>query len=122
VPPFPGIFVSTETGQVFTAMAHFCLETRSDIAPFFRIAYSPIANRCIATFIVDDSARVAHEGASATMKIAVLGLGYVGCTAVACISSQGHQVVGIDVGRSPIHEPGIDELLAKPMLQASFPP
>lgn len=56
------------------------------------------------------------------MKIAVLGLGYVGCTAVACIASQGHQVVGIDVntkkvdmiaaGRSPIREPGIDELLA----------
>lgn len=56
------------------------------------------------------------------MKIAVLGLGYVGCTATACIASQGHHVVGIDVankkvdmiaaGRSPIHEPGIDELLA----------
>ncbi len=56
------------------------------------------------------------------MKVAVLGLGYVGCTAVACIASQGHSVVGIDVstkkvdlvaaGRSPIHEPGIDEMLA----------
>ncbi len=55
------------------------------------------------------------------MKIAIFGLGYVGCTAVACITSQGHHVVGIDVsgkkveairaGRSPIHEPGIDELL-----------
>lgn len=50
-------------------------------------------------------------------------MGYVGCTAAACISSQGHTVVGIDVsskkvdainaGLSPIHEPGIDELLAK---------
>lgn len=57
------------------------------------------------------------------MKVAVLGLGYVGCTAVACIASQGHEVVGIDVseakvglvrqGLSPIHEPGIDEMLAK---------
>lgn len=57
------------------------------------------------------------------MKVAVLGLGYVGCTAVACIASQGHSVVGIDVseskvalvndGVSPIKEPGIDELLAK---------
>jgi len=56
------------------------------------------------------------------LKIAVLGLGYVGCTAVACIGSQGHQVVGIDtnadkvdmIGRgfSPIHEPGIAELLS----------
>jgi GDP-mannose 6-dehydrogenase len=67
-------------------------------------------------------ARASLQKASSTMKIAVLGLGYVGCTAVACIASQGHQVVGIDVnaskvdmisaGRSPIREPGIDELLA----------
>lgn len=56
------------------------------------------------------------------MKIVIFGMGYVGCTAAACISSQGHSVVGIDVspkkvdainaGVSPIHEPGIDELLA----------
>ena len=57
------------------------------------------------------------------MKIVIFGMGYVGCTAAACISSQGHNVVGIDVskkkvdtindGLSPIHEPGIDELFAK---------
>ena len=57
------------------------------------------------------------------MKVAILGLGYVGCTAAACISSQGHSVIGIDVsdakvamigsGRSPIKEPGIDEMLEK---------
>lgn len=56
------------------------------------------------------------------MKIVIFGLGYVGCTAAACIASQGHSVVGIDVsakkvetikaGLSPIREPGIDELLA----------
>lgn len=56
------------------------------------------------------------------MKVAVLGLGYVGCTAIACISSQGHQIVGIDVsaakadaireGKSPIREPKVDDLLA----------
>ncbi len=55
------------------------------------------------------------------MKIAVLGLGYVGCTAVACIGSLGHEVVGIDVsatkvnmiarGISPISEPGIEAML-----------
>lgn len=57
------------------------------------------------------------------MKVAVLGLGYVGCTAIACIGSQGHHIVGIDVsaakvdaiqeGRSPIKEPQVDELLAE---------
>lgn len=56
------------------------------------------------------------------MKVVIFGLGYVGCTAAACIASQGHTVHGIDVskakvdalnaGRSPIVEPGIDELLA----------
>ena len=55
------------------------------------------------------------------MKIAVLGLGYVGCTALGCITSQGHEVVGIDVspakvdtlnaGRSPVFEPGLDDLV-----------
>lgn len=57
------------------------------------------------------------------MKVAIFGLGYVGCTAAACISSEGHMVVGIDVspakvdliksGRSPISEPGVDEMLGK---------
>ena len=56
------------------------------------------------------------------MKVAVFGLGYVGCTSVACMASQGHTVVGVDVnprkveqvaaGLSPIFEPGIDDMLA----------
>jgi GDP-mannose 6-dehydrogenase len=55
------------------------------------------------------------------MKVAVFGLGYVGCTALACIGSQGHELVGIDVsskkadmiarGLSPIAEPGVDDML-----------
>jgi len=57
------------------------------------------------------------------VKVAIFGLGYVGCTAAGCITSQGHQVVGIDVsegkvaainaGRSPVHEPGLGELIAE---------
>jgi GDP-mannose 6-dehydrogenase len=57
------------------------------------------------------------------MNIAIYGLGYVGLTAAACLTSEGHQVFGIDVsqqkvnqinaGISPIREPGLDELLAK---------
>jgi GDP-mannose 6-dehydrogenase len=57
------------------------------------------------------------------MKIAILGLGYVGVTAAACLSSQNHDVIGIDpnptkvdcvlAGRSPITEPGIGELIAE---------
>ncbi len=57
------------------------------------------------------------------MKIAVLGLGYVGCTAIACLTRQGHEVVGIDVsadkvaaiagGKSPISEPMVEDMLGE---------
>jgi GDP-mannose 6-dehydrogenase len=55
------------------------------------------------------------------MKVAIFGLGYVGLTAAACITKQGHAVLGFDVnegkveqinrGESPIKEPGVEELL-----------
>ena len=57
------------------------------------------------------------------MNIAIFGLGYVGLIAAGCLTSQGHHVFGIDVsekkvdavnaGRSPIVEPGLEDLLGK---------
>jgi GDP-mannose 6-dehydrogenase len=55
------------------------------------------------------------------MRVAVFGLGYVGLTAAGCLTREGHQVFGVDVsqekiqriskGRSPIAEPGLEDLL-----------
>jgi GDP-mannose 6-dehydrogenase len=57
------------------------------------------------------------------MKVSVFGLGYVGSVSAASFAADGHEVVGVDVnadkvaavnaGRSPIVEPGLDQLLAK---------
>src|SRR5437870_8486058 len=57
------------------------------------------------------------------MKVSVFGLGYVGSVSAAAFAADGHHVVGIDVnpdkvgsvnaGRSPIVEPGLDDLLAR---------
>ncbi|MFG1212130.1 nucleotide sugar dehydrogenase [Xanthobacter flavus] len=57
------------------------------------------------------------------MKIAILGLGYVGLAAAGCLTKQGFDVVGVDVsegkvkdvnaGISPIAEPGLGDLIAE---------
>jgi UDPglucose 6-dehydrogenase len=55
--------------------------------------------------------------------VAVIGTNYVGLVTAVCLASLGHRVVGIDIdackvarlsrGEMPIHEPGLDTLLAE---------
>lgn len=56
-------------------------------------------------------------------KVAVFGVGYVGCVTAACLARDGHRVIGVDIdhdkvaalnaGRSPVSEAGLEELLAQ---------
>lgn len=64
------------------------------------------------------------------MKVAIFGLGYVGFTAACCISSVGHDVIGVDVseakirdvnnGLPPFEEPGLPELMKKGQTEGSL--
>lgn len=57
------------------------------------------------------------------MQVAILGLGYVGTVAGACLAGRGHSVVGVDVdagkvellnlGKPSFVEPGLPELMAR---------
>ena len=57
----------------------------------------------------------------ASEKIAVLGLGYVGCVSAACLAKLGHHVIGCDISRhkveairnkvAPFFEPGLTDVL-----------
>ncbi len=57
------------------------------------------------------------------MRLSVIGTGYVGLVTAACFADMGHEVVGADrdaerirlleAGRSPIYEPGLDDLIAR---------
>lgn len=56
------------------------------------------------------------------MKVGVYGLWHLGCVTAACLAKAGHQVLGLEPepsnlerlgrGRAPLHEPGLDELIA----------
>lgn len=56
------------------------------------------------------------------MKVAVVGLGYVGAVSAACLAAHGHEVCGLDTdpakvaaisaGRSPVAEPGLADVVA----------
>lgn len=56
------------------------------------------------------------------MKISIFGLGYVGAVSLACLSRDGHDVIGVDIdrtkldliiaGRTPVVEDGMVELMA----------
>src|SRR3974377_1173489 len=58
------------------------------------------------------------------MRVTVIGTGYVGAVTGACLAYLGHRVTCVDTdaakidalqsGRSPIYEPGLDEIPAFP--------
>ncbi|MCS3491200.1 UDPglucose 6-dehydrogenase [Arthrobacter sp. JUb119] len=58
-----------------------------------------------------------------TLRISVIGTGYLGATHAACMAELGYEVIGLDVDKAklealaagvlPFHEPGLPELLRK---------
>ena len=64
------------------------------------------------------------------MKIIVLGSGYVGLVTGVCFADKGHKVYSLDIdaekvkkinsGKSPIFEPGLEELLKKNLENGNF--
>jgi len=63
-------------------------------------------------------------------RVAVFGLGYVGCVSAACLSRDGHSVIGVDIdagkvesirsGVPPFFEPGLGELLKEQVIAGNL--
>lgn len=63
-------------------------------------------------------------------NVSVFGLGYVGLTFAVCLASKGFNVIGVDVdkskinlisnGKTPFHEPGLNELLDEVLRNGNF--
>ena len=63
-------------------------------------------------------------------RIAVFGLGYVGCVTAACLASLDHQVIGVDPdahkidnvrkARAPFYEPGLEEIVRATVRDGRF--
>lgn len=57
------------------------------------------------------------------MRVSILGIGYVGAVSAACLARDGNEVIAVDpnegkvaainAGKSPIVEPGLDEIIAE---------
>ena len=64
------------------------------------------------------------------MRIAVFGLGYVGCVTGACLAQMGHEVCGVDIsptkvsminrGHAPLKEHGVERLVSEMVRSGKF--
>jgi GDP-mannose 6-dehydrogenase len=64
------------------------------------------------------------------MRIAVFGLGYVGCVTGACLAQMGHEVCGVDIspakvhminqGHAPLKERGVERLVSQMVRSGKF--
>jgi GDP-mannose 6-dehydrogenase len=87
------------------------------LAPRFYFSKQPV--RPIETQLnLEQQARLSNY----IMEIAIIGLGYVGAVSAGCLAKLGHHIIGVDIapnkvalmasGQPPIHETGLDDLIA----------